>query len=216
MLKLFGLGLNKTGTTTLGACARILGRRHVSCRRDLLIEIRQGRYDRLFQVCDAFDAFEDWPCPLVYRQLLERYGDRGRYVLTVRRSAQAWLRSLSNHALVTSVNENCRLLAYGYRYPHGFEQEHLAFYERHNAEIVAHFARQGASHLLKVLCWEKGDGWAELCGLLGEPVPNAPFPFANRTNKSAIPAHPNFRPNVVRVVEQLTLLGRPMPEPLVL
>ena len=26
------------------------------------------------------------------------------------------------------------------------------------------------------LCWEKGDGWAELCGFLGVEAPDAVFP----------------------------------------
>ncbi|MHC4376201.1 MAG: hypothetical protein ACYS26_06360 [Planctomycetota bacterium] len=34
--KIFGIGLNKTGTTTLGQCGRILGLRCTSFDRDLL------------------------------------------------------------------------------------------------------------------------------------------------------------------------------------
>ena len=30
------------------------------------------------------------------------------------------------------------------------------------------------------LCWERGDGWAELCRAIGEPAPDEPFPHANR------------------------------------
>lgn len=214
-IKLFGIGLNKTGTSTLGACARLLGFRHVSCRRDLLIRLRQGSLDELFAVCDAHDSFEDWPYPLAYRELFERYGDGARYVLTVRRSPEAWLRSLKNHALLTQPDAHCRLLAYGHAYPHGFEREHLAFYERHNAEVVAFFRERGASHLLATLCWEEGHGWPELCRLLGEPVPDLPFPHANRTRREALESQPLYEANAMRIREQLRLLGLPATGPLV-
>ena len=85
--KVFGLGLIKTGTTTLGVCLRHLGYNHQSNRRDLLIDVRHGEFGQLFEVCDQFDSFEDWPYPLIFRELYERYGDGARYILTVRASA---------------------------------------------------------------------------------------------------------------------------------
>ena len=30
------------------------------------------------------------------------------------------------------------------------------------------------------LCWEKGDGWNELCEFLGVDVPDKPFPHLNK------------------------------------
>ena len=50
------------------------------------------------------------------------------------------------------------------------------FYEHHNEAVRAYFA--GTDRLLDV-CWEEGDGWDELTGFLGLPVPDAPFPHSN-------------------------------------
>lgn len=177
--KVFGIGLNKTGTTTLGQCLRMLGYDHVGTRRELLVDLREGRMDRIFAVADAHDAFEDWPWPLAYREFHARYGDDARFILTVRRSPDAWLKSLKKHSLITSPTGHCRGLAYGPDYPFGHEAEYLAFYERHNREVVDHFRDAGASHQLITLCWENGDGWPELCDFLGDPVPDAAFPHAN-------------------------------------
>jgi hypothetical protein len=69
MRKVFGVGLNKTGTTTLGVCLRSLGFRHVSCRRDLLESFRNRNLERVFAVADAHDSFADWPWPLMYGEL---------------------------------------------------------------------------------------------------------------------------------------------------
>ena len=91
--KVIGIGLNKTGTTTLGVCMRRLGYRHLSCRRDLLKLYRTGQVDKVMAYMDGFDSFEDWPYPLMYRELWERYGDSARYILTTRASTGVWLRS---------------------------------------------------------------------------------------------------------------------------
>ena len=205
--KIFGIGLNKTGTTTLGACLTQLGYDHMSARRDLLVEVAGGRHEKLFQVCDRHESFEDWPYPLAYRELFARYGEGARFILTVRASPQAWLASLKAHAARISPVDHCRLLAYGYAYPHGFEAQHLAFYERHVAEVRAFFRAEGAEHLLKVLCWERGDGWAELCSFLDEAPPNRPFPHANskaEARRNPLRTWANSR----RISEQLRLLGR--------
>jgi hypothetical protein len=207
MRKVFGIGLNKTGTKTLGAALRLLGRRHVSIRGDLLMAYRQGDLATVFAVCDANDSFEDWPFPLMYRELYERYGDTARYVLTVRRSPEVWLASLKNHALTTPVKGHSRLLAYGHAYPHGLEEEHLAIYRDHNRAVLDFFAERGASHLVRQFCWETGDGWDALCGL-GEPVPQVPFPRENVTRRDRLAASRNYAGNRRAIARQLADLGR--------
>ena len=177
--KVFGIGLNKTGTTTLGTCLSQLGLQHMSCRHDLLIKLREGRFDEIFSVIDLYDSFEDWPYPLMYREIFERYGDSALFVLTTRRDARTWLNSLKAHSLLTNPVHHSRLLAYGYNYPHEDEVHHLDFYEQHNAEVREFFAARGASDRLLEVCWEHGDGWAELCAFLGLKTPDAPFPHAN-------------------------------------
>ena len=160
-VKVFGLGLNKTGTSTLGVCFKHFGFRHVSCRPDLLRSYRAGNLAPIWGVADAHDTFEDWPWPLMYRELYERYADCARYILTVRSSPEVWLESLKKHSLRTHPSRHCRMDAYGYNYPHGHEAEHLAAYAKHNAEVRAFFA--GCPELFLEVCWENGEGWGPLC-----------------------------------------------------
>lgn len=205
-LKVFGLGLNKTGTTTLGKCLRQLGFSHVSCRRDLLQRLRAGDLEPIFQVIERYDCFEDWPFPLMYRELLERYGERARYVLTMRSSPQRWLESLKSHSLRTPPEEQCRTLAYGYDYPHGYEREHLALYERHNRDVRAFFRERQAEHILLEVCWEHGDGWQKLCDFVGRPVPNVPFPHANSAADHVVEPEV-LAENQIKIARQLASLG---------
>ena len=177
--KVFGIGLNKTGTSSLKIALRRLGFNH--CRRQgrLAHAYFEQDWPTLFEVSDALESFEDWPWPLMYRELFERYGDSARFVLTTRKTPEIWVESLKKHARVTRSSGIIRKNVYGYRYPHGVEAAHMAFYEKHNAEVRAFFAEH-APHLLLEVCWENGDGWAELCKFLDEPLRKTRFPHANR------------------------------------
>ena len=211
--KVIGLGLIKTGTKTLGSCLRELGYNHISNRRDLLIDFRRGSLQRMFDVCDEYDSFEDWPYPLAYKELYERYGSNARYVLTVRSSSAVWLASLKAHCLRSHPTSHSRLLSLRFSYPHGLEAEHIAFYERHNAEVKAFFTERGAEHLLKVICWEDGNGWQDLCAHLEVDVPSIPFPHVNSAAESEIDTF-IVAENQRRIAEQLSLLGLADPPPL--
>ena len=181
MRKVFGIGLNKTGISTLKQCFRVLGYTHKTHDRDLLVDYREGRMDRIETAMEAHDSFEAWPWGLMYREIFERYGREARYILTLRKTPDTWLTSLKNHSLQSNPDENSRYLAYGYDYPHGYEAEHLAIYRKHEADVRAFFAKHGASDCLKVLCWEKGDGWEDVCDFLGHDIPDRAFPHANKT-----------------------------------
>lgn len=202
--KVFGIGLNKTGTTTLGQCLARLGYRHMSCRRDLLIALREGNLETIFNEIDSFDSFEDWPYPLMHRQLFDRYPD-ARFILTTRSDAATWLRSLKAHSLRTPVAEHCRTLAYGHAYPHGHETDHLAFYEAHKAEVTAFFAQKSASDRLLTVCWETGDEWRKLCGFLGEDVPPEPFPRANAGSSQSVRLSTSIRNRTLAFMHRVRL-----------
>ena len=48
-------------------------------------------------------------------------------------------------------------------------------YERHNREVLQYFGNRLSKDLL-VVCWEQGDGWAELSRFLNKRLPEEPFP----------------------------------------
>jgi hypothetical protein len=181
-MKIFGIGLNKTGTTTLGVCLQHFGFRHASSNLELTSCVERGDLEAVFAHADRYDSFEDWPWPLIYRELDGRYPN-SKFILTTRRDADVWVRSLKKHATLTGPTE-FRRIAYGYPMPHGLEDEHKQVYQRHNAEVREYFRNRPADFL--DVCWEDGHGWSEVCTFLGRPVPDKPFPHANRSsNKTA-------------------------------
>lgn len=179
--KVFGLGLSKTGTKTLQTALVSLGYTNRSWDPALLFEWDKGNVDALFAVTDAYDCVEDWPYLAAYRELMDRYGASARYVLTVRKTPAIWLDSVIAHAdLVGPEYDVHRRIAFGHDHPRGHEAEYLAYYEKHNASVRAAVAERNLQGCFTELCWENGDGWAELCSLIGRSTPAHPFPHSNR------------------------------------
>jgi hypothetical protein len=76
-----------------------------------------------------------------------------------------------------------RTWIYGVGSPEGNEAVYLDRYNGHNRDVLAHFA--GRPDDLLVMDLAKGDGWETLAPFLGKPVPDAPFPHANKAKEPA-------------------------------
>lgn len=182
--KVIGVGFQKTGTTTLRAALEILGFRVCDTRPDLLRPILKGRWERVWGVLDRYDAAEDNPWPLLFREIDARYPG-SRFILTVR-DPESWYRSVARH--IGDFREPVHEWIYGpgKGLPRDDEANTLAVYESHNAAVREWFADRPDD--LLVLDFAAGDGWEPLCDFLGCEVPDAPFPHHNRTG--ARPAGP--------------------------
>ena len=183
--KVFGIGLNKTGTSTLGACFSTLGFRHLYDVHRLTQYYFDGDLESIFKVIEGHDSFEDWPIPLIYKELYERFGEEALFVLTLRKTPEVWLNSLSRHA--KRINHegarNIRKNIYGYESPDGHEAEHLKIYDAHTASVIEFFEQKGARDQLLVICWENGDDWTQLCDFFGVSKPWVSFPHVNKGGK---------------------------------
>jgi hypothetical protein len=177
-IKAVVIGLSKTGTSTLHHMLAALGYRVCGPRKDLLARVRRGEISAVDETLAAFDAFEDWPWPLTYRHVVERYGSSAKFILSVRASTDKWLASVMAHSFRTDPTKSMRL-AYNYYRPFGREHKFRELYEQHNDEVRRFFADRPDQ--LMEFCLENGDGWDKLCSYLNEPVPALPVPHANRT-----------------------------------
>ncbi|RMF36202.1 MAG: hypothetical protein D6754_11830 [Alphaproteobacteria bacterium] len=208
--RVFGIGLNKTGTSTLRAALRKLGYRHFGHSAALVRAYARRDWAAIFEVADAHESFEDWPWPLVWRQMHERYGEDARFILTRRHTPEAWLASLKAHAERAHPGGFARRIAYGWDYPHGREAEHLEVYARHLDGIRNYFAHPARRHLMAEFCWEEGDGWRELCRFLGERRRRGPFPHVN-ASAQAQPDPRHLAANRERIAQQLASISRRAP-----
>jgi hypothetical protein len=179
LAKIFGVGLNKTGTTTLGQCGALLGLNCTSFDRDLLHDVVKNKnLDRVEEIVGNYDLFEDWPWPLLYRELDEMFPG-SKFILTTRVDSATWLNSLKAHSMRTSPLHHPRKMIYGYNYPHGNEEYFLDFYTQHNNDVREYF--KDRPNDFREFCWEQGDGIDQLCSFLGMDLVQQKMPHANRS-----------------------------------
>jgi Sulfotransferase domain len=176
--KVFGIGLGKTGTTTLGRALEILGYdRHVTCDFKLTRAWKEKGLGPIWEVSEHNNNFEDYPWPLIYQDLYEKYPE-AKYILTLRPNVDKWYKSLCDHAMRTGPSE-FKKIVYGSYMPHDFEEELKIFYLDHQRNVESFFKENAAEKLL-ILCWENGDAWEKLCTFLEKPIPRTSFPHLNQ------------------------------------
>lgn len=175
--KVFGIGLSRTGTTSLAMALEVLGYRTKHAP---------------LHVWDiaAHDATTDISVAARYR-FLDRMFPGAKFILTVRDLAR-WLESCRDHWREQTQRESGiepPILA-SYREPEflvyggfGFDAERFAAaYRRHEHEVREYFADRPGDLLVMDICG--GDGWQPLLEFLGAG-PDVPFPCRNARERHA-------------------------------
>lgn len=179
-MKIFCIGFQKTGTSSLRDALRRLGYSVSGVfGRDLsLEELRDTYVERGLAIVEKFDAVEDMPWPLMFRELDVRFPD-SKFILSVRET-DAWFRSIDGH--FGETHSVLHQLTYGKDAPcpRGHEARYREVYEAHNRAVREYFADRPRDLLVMDLA--AGDGWTELGNFLGRAdVPSGPFVHTNST-----------------------------------
>ncbi len=175
--KVFCIGFQKTGTTSLHAALSILGYKTAAVvgRNLSADELRENALRLCVETARTHDAAQDMPWPLFYRELDAAFPG-SKFILTVR-GAEQWFRSVENH--FGDHPHAMQEFVYGAPAPAGESARYIGVYKSHEAAVREYF-RDRPDDLL-VMDLEQGDGWDELCSFLGAPTPDAPFPAKNRS-----------------------------------
>lgn len=175
--KIFCLGFQKTGTTSLYAALTALGFRVTgSTGIDWDVEtLRRDGVQHCIDTMDGFDAAEDMPWPLFYRELDAAFPG-SKFILTVRES-QAWFSSLDNHFGNIDTPLSAFTYGKGFSTARGNKDHYIARYEKHNEDVRAYFKSRPDD--FQEMSLANGDGWEKLCTLLGRDIPSTPFPAKN-------------------------------------
>lgn len=176
--KVFCIGFHKTGTTSLEAALEVLGYRVTGPNGTRDPDIAEKVYDLADELVAKYDAFQDNPWPVIFKEMDRKYPG-SKFILTMRRP-DAWINSQVRDFGLTETP--MRKWIYGVGCPEGNEEVYVRRYERHNREVLAHFHERPDD--LLVLDLPRGDGWPELCGFLGVAVPDRPFPHKNKASVS--------------------------------
>lgn len=177
-MKVIGIGLNKTGTKTLKNLLESNGYLHQSYDLDAFNHYRAGRIDELLDWVDRYDSFEDWPWPLIYQEIDQRFPD-AKFILTVRTSPEIWYQSLCKMAVRMGPLNDYERHIYGYSMPQGRKKQHIEFYQRHVAEVQEYFA--GRENKLVKVCIGNQEHEQQLAEFLNIDLPGKPLPKTNES-----------------------------------
>ena len=181
---IIGTGFQKTGTSSLREALRILGYRVKDTSHRPLIPILKGDYERVLQMLEGYDAVEDTPWYMIYREL-DRLIPGSKFIHTIR-DEESWYRSVSRHIghLRNPMHE--WIYGRGKGLPKDHPENTISVFRKHNEEVLEYF-RDRPDDLL-VVDFTKGAGWDELCAFLDHPIPGEPFPHANRYDTQKSPS----------------------------
>lgn len=172
--KVFCVGFQKTGTTSLGMALKALGYDVCSPYGRMIVtdpQIADKAKEWAISKLPYYDAFEDNPWPLLYQEL-DYLCPGSKFILTTR-NPRSWIRSMRKYfgdyqapAEEWIYGENCTPL----RNP----RRCIKRYKQHNREVREYFADRPQDFLEIDL--SEGENWEKLCGFLGRRVPNIEFP----------------------------------------
>ncbi len=192
----FGIGFNKTGTTSLGRCFEALGLTPIAEPRSPHLDFRQilrpiladGDFQPALQAAVYFRSFQDRPWNVwdIYRHLDEKFP--GSYFILTVRDSESWWNSVERWLTIAFPHDQARRL----RYLQHLKLERLekssfiAAYEQYNQAVRSYFL--GRDNFL-VMNLVDGDGWEKLCRFLKLPIPDLPFPHTNRQEVARLASH---------------------------
>lgn len=177
--KVFCIGFQKTGTTSLHAALTALGYRTAAVvgRGMTAEELTKTGAALCIEAAKCHDAAQDMPWPIFFRELDAAYPG-SKFILTVR-EPESWFRSIEAH--FGAHPDAMQAFVYGHdaAAPAGNKERYLDVYAAHHRAVRAWFDDRPDD--LLVMDLEAGDGWRELCAFLGTPVPDTDFPARNRS-----------------------------------
>lgn len=181
--KVFGIGIMKTGTTTLGKCLQILGYKHHGFDYKATVSYLKNEMIYVDKLLAEKDGFEDLPWLLMYEYLDKKFPG-SKFILTVRKDPEIWYNSHWMYFTMLGRHSELARLYFGEEEGKFLEgksgkEKTIQYYLKHNTDVRNYFKNQPNQFI--ELCWENGDGWEKLCKFLNVSQPEQPFPFANKT-----------------------------------
>lgn len=172
--KIFGIGLSKTGTTSLYAALDQLGFKTGTFAHMAKLGLDDW-FENNFQedYIKDYEALTDLPLVGFYQSLNSRYPN-SRFIYTIREKS-GWLNSCEKQFTTAPKRKFGRKTNH---FVYGSEKFDLeifsAAYDKYSTEIPSFFSDKPSQFLILDLF--SGDGWEKLCGFLHKDIPDTPFP----------------------------------------
>jgi hypothetical protein len=179
----FGIGLSKTGTTSLNDALEILGFRAEHLPPSTRVDAQGKIMLNWPWWLSKSDAATDLSVAAVFGELRMLFPNA--YFIYTPRDLDKWLDSCRRHfthdlAARRVAQKNFHLMELSQAFYGSFlydEALYRAAYERHDQTVRAAF--QGDPAFLEFDLISNAD-WAPLCNFLDRPIPDRPFPKSNK------------------------------------
>jgi len=165
--KVFCIGFNKTGTTTVGKSLELLGYRNTSFNKKVFREYyKKNEIDKVLRYTAKFDSTDDLPwlkvdmIPVLDKEFLS-----SKFIYRTR-DEKSWKKSLSNWSFNLTG-----------KYP-DLEKE-LNSFRKHKEFVLEYFA--GRSDDFIILDVKDPTGYKKLADFLGKTTSREAFPHFNET-----------------------------------
>ena len=173
-MKIFCLGLSKTGTNSLTDALNILGYRAVHWHYTK--KVFSYNKDEIVIHDDKFigyDAFSDTPIARIYIELDKKYPG-SKFILTLRDELK-WAESFRNQ-FEGGISDDFE--AHLHRDLYGTDSYDrnlcISAFRNHTSRVKEYF--KGREGDLLIMNITEGDGWEKLCEFLGKKMPDKEFP----------------------------------------
>ena len=188
MEKIFCIGQNKTGTTSMAVALNDLGYSVLRVKdfpTGLIQDCLDGNYDKVLSCTKEKEAFEDRPFNImsVYK-FLYSYWPNAKFILTIREK-ESWWNSVYNWLSVnrkpfrTEKERLSKIEVYKRHYETNTfsKNSFIDYYDNYNKSTIDFF--QNTNNFLVFNMFD-GDGWDKLCHFLNKPIPDTIFPWKNK------------------------------------
>lgn len=178
--KVLGIGLSRTGTTSLNNALIKLG--ILSCHfPNFRYENGALRIDS--DILSKYSGFTDTPVAASF-QHLDRQFPGSKFILTTR-GLDDWLGScekfFGGKVFDREPFQQLSIDLYG---TNCFDKKlFTTHYQQHETKVRSYFASRPDDLLIIDVCQQ--NGWHELCHFLGKEIPKTPFPYSNRASGPA-------------------------------
>jgi hypothetical protein len=201
--KVFVIGFNKTGTTSIKSSLNDLGYIVGDQRKaELLMEdVLSGNYKGLIRYCKGAEAFQDVPFskPGIFR-VMDTHFPNSKFILSIRDNSEQWFESIKSFQTKlkgkngkTPTIEDYKNSQYVYKgwsymvHTSTFgedlfnEQSYRSVYERHVEDVIDYFSSRHQD--LLILNVSKKESYLEMCEFLNVRPKKSSFEWKNRTSE---------------------------------
>ncbi len=181
--KIFGVGAQRTGTTSLARALRVLSIKTADWpehHEQLNAIAKSGAFDA--DIFNEYDAFVDLPVPVLFKEL-DKHFPYSKFILTLR-DENEWLVSVNRHQenlrrirMSTTLWDSDRLF---YKTDTFDENVALSRYREHINDVLDYFEYRPED--LLIIDLTKGsdsEKWGLLCAFLEIKYPDTKFPHKN-------------------------------------